>query len=190
MNKSSSRIQVQSKVLETAYPNATKNVVAFEESIRKNSFETIAVFDKEGNILLQNSGNEKGAAVPITVNIENGIFTHNHPTLPEDGRYGRIGTSFSDIDIYHAIKFNQAEVRVVTETSTFSMKRPNSGWNVSANEFQSAYNSENKIVTDDLLNRLRYKKTTYDKIIVTIDHKIMKNLSKKYVWEYSKMKTS
>ncbi|MCL2074039.1 MAG: hypothetical protein FWH18_08965 [Marinilabiliaceae bacterium] len=175
-NKSSNRIQVQSNVLETAYPNSTKNVVAFEKSIRNNSFETLAVFDKDGNILLQNRGNETEAEAHATVNVENGILTHNHPN----------GGSFSDIDIQSALHFNQAEVRVVTDTYTYSMKRPYDGWGVSNRKMIREYKKELKKVSSEYSKRVKEGKITSEEASIDTTHVVMKNLSKKYVWNYTR----
>ena len=178
-SQNNSSTQNNKNVLQTVYPNATKNVVAFEKGVRNNNIETLTIFDKNGNILLQNSGTANRAQANVTTNIADGIFTHNHPTQPGDGRYGKIGLSFSGDDIYNAIKFNQAEVRVVTETYTFSMKRPSGGWGVSEKAFTREYKQERRRVTNDL-------NTTKDRAIITREHIIMRNLAKKYGWQYSK----
>jgi hypothetical protein len=121
-------------------------VVETENSIRKNkNFETAVAFDQNGNIVI----NKPGAATSVSfteeeaLKLKDTVFTHNHPrswAYPEN-TIGRIGSSFSSQDIYLAINRDLAEMRAVTPTYTFIMKRPKEGWppiNLAKLEFTSA----------------------------------------------------
>lgn len=59
----------------------------------------------------------------------------------------RIGNSFSPQDIRTAIDKNAAEMRAVTPTYTFSIKRPKGGWGVSPNQAVKIFNQISRSVT-------------------------------------------
>ena len=179
-------------VLQTAYPNATKNVVAFEDSVRTDTIETMVFFDKNGNRIFEKKGdeNEVSFTQKQAQMMSNNIVTHNHPLHDKKyyraENYRKLGVSFSGTDIKTAISFNAAEIRAVTEKYTFSMKRPKTGWGVSGGSFIKEYNKEHKKVWSGVSKRI--KSGTLDRLLATADHTIMKTLSKKYGWDYSKKK--
>lgn len=74
------------------------------------------------------------------------VLTHNHPRGWgfSEKSLGRIGNSFSPADIYLAVSANLSEIRAVTPTYTFSLKRPKTGWGVSVNELNKVINEEHQ----------------------------------------------
>lgn len=95
-----------------------------EEEIRSiSNFEKSAIFDNEGNLILEKSGGTnnviftKEESQAIKEN-GNAILTHNHPFV----------ASFSNGDIVFAADHNLQEIRVVDEKYAYSLLRPSSGW--------------------------------------------------------------
>lgn len=114
---------------EKGYTNKMiKNIVGIEQKYRRNKDETLHVFNSKGDIVSSIGG--KGARVIFNAKQipANSILTHNHPRSLAEKGIKRIGNSFSIDDINTAIKTNAKEMRAVTPTYTFSIKRPKGGW--------------------------------------------------------------
>lgn len=166
-----------------------KNIVGMEQKYRRNKDETLHVFNSKGDIVSSIGG--KGAQVVFKYSEipANSILTHNHPRSLNESGIKRIGNSFSIDDIRTAIKTNAKEMRAVTPTYTFSIKRPNGGWGVSAEEATKAFANANRIVTkqgDNYLDQKKWQESNIARVEVTHFHKVMKILAKKYGWDYSK----
>ena len=101
-----------------------KNILGMENRIRQNRNESLHVFDSKGNLIESIGG--KGAEVSYKGHRipQNSILTHNHPKSLGARGIRRIGNSFSIEDIVSAVSLNAAEIRAVTPTYTFSLKRP------------------------------------------------------------------
>lgn len=166
-----------------------KNIVGMEQKYRRNKDETLHVFNSRGDIVSSIGG--KGAQVVFKYSEipANSILTHNHPRSLDESGIRRIGNSFSSDDIRTAIKTNAREMRAVTPTYTFSIKRPKEGWGVSADEATKAFANANRIVSkqgDNYLDRTKWGESSIARVEVTHFHKVMKILAKKYGWDYSK----
>ena len=91
-------------------------MLAFEEKIRRNKKESATVYDKNGDEVFFQAGDEY--EVPFTneqmrMAISNGsILTHNHPE----------SKSFSDNDMLLLVTMRLDEIRAVGEDYTYSMK--------------------------------------------------------------------
>lgn len=119
----------------------------------------------------------------------NSILTHNHPRSLGTNGIRRIGNSFSSDDIRSAIKVNAKEMRAVTPTYTFSVKRPKGGWGVSADVASKAFADANRTVSKQghsYLTKTGWNESNIARAEVTHFHKVMKILAKKYGWDYSK----
>ena len=166
-----------------------KNIVGMEQKYRRNKDETLHVFNSNGDIVYSIGG--KGAQVVFDRrNIPaNSILTHNHPRSLGKSGIGRIGNSFSSDDIRYAISVNAKEMRAVTPTYTFSIKRPKGGWGVSAYEAKKAFAKANMKVSKQMhkyLDQTKWNKSSIARAEVTHFHKVMKILANKYGWDYSK----
>jgi hypothetical protein len=171
-----------------------------EDNIRMNKgFETAVVFDKYGNIIIDKRG--KATSVSFTNEecklVKDCIFTHNHPRgwSAKDGTLGRIGNSFSSEDISFAIANDVAEIRAVTPTYTFSMKRPANGWKMDVMKFKREYAKLNKEVEnemDSLINKSQgeQRNTAIDRARATYFHLVWKRFAKQHGIEYSKTKSA
>lgn len=166
-----------------------KNIVGIEQKYRRNTDETLHVFNSNGDIIRSIGG--KGAAVKFNKGDvpANSIITHNHPRSIGSSGINRIGNSFSRADVVSAIGNNVKEVRAVTPTYTFSLKRPKKGWGITATQAAEAFRKADVQVFgkgQDYLSKQKWSKSSIDRASVTHYHKIMKILAKKYGWDYSK----
>lgn len=165
-----------------------KNILGMENRIRQNRNESLHVFDSKGNLIESIGGKGvevkyKGHKIP-----QNSILTHNHPRSLGTRGIRRIGNSFSIHDIASAINLNAKEIRAVTPTYTFSLKRPKGGWGVSAKEAATNFNAAYDEVEKQGYKYLqkRWNDTVLARAEITHFHKVMKIVSKKYGWIYSK----
>lgn len=160
-----------------------------EQKYRQNKDETLHVFNDKGDIVTSIGG--KGAQVVFDYKQipANSILTHNHPRSLGASGIRRIGNSFSSDDIKSAVKTNAKEMRAVTPTYTFSVKRPKGGWGVSVDDVSKAFAAANKTVQKqglDYLDRTGWNNSGIARAEITHWHKVMKLVSKKFGWDYSK----
>lgn len=181
-------------VLDGSNYDLTKVVSDVESNIRKNkNYETGVLFDKNGNIIIDKRGDS--SSVQFTKDecrlMNDGIFTHNHPSSwkYEENDIMRIGNSFSIQDIALAVGNNLAEMRAVTPNYTFSMKRPDKGWEISVKELMKLYDEENRNLRLEFTRRINKGTLTISQASATHFHILWKRLSKKLGFDYSKMKT-
>lgn len=134
-----------------------------EKAIRENNYETLIVFDKNGNVLV----NKKGRAHSVSYGMDgtkttDAIVTHNHPS----------GASFSHQDIAGMVYYNQKEMRATGKEYTFSIRRPEKGWGVSWKSAQ-----------DRFQRAFKYARTAYNAQKTgnaAKDRKLWINLTNKY----------
>ena len=166
-----------------------RNIVGMEQNYRRNKDETMHVFSDKGDIIASFAG--KGASVRFDKrNVPpNSIITHNHPRSLGASGVGRIGNSFSKDDIVSAVGTNAKEMRAVTPTYTFSVKRPKGGWKMTEAEVAKAYSAAEKKVWSDNVAYLKKEGHTSSGVAranISHYHKVMKELAKKFGWDYSK----
>lgn len=166
-----------------------RNILGMERAYRNNEDETLHIYTPQGDLVRSIGG--KGAQVRYRRSDvpENSIMTHNHPRSIGTTGIRRIGNSFSPEDISSAIAANASEMRAVTPTYTFSIKRPAGGWGVTATQAKSAYSRANAKVRTETIAYLNKTGWTQDNIAraeVAHWHKVAKIVSKRYGWEYSK----
>lgn len=165
-----------------------KNILGMEQRYRNNRDETAHIFSDSGTLIKSIGG--KGAQVVLGDNIpENSIITHNHPRSIGSKGILRIGNSFSDSDIKTAVNLNVKEMRAVTPTYTFSIKRPKKGWGVSSEKAMQVWSNANLTVghrMETYLEKANWSKTALDRANATHFHQVMKIVSKQLGWDYSK----
>lgn len=165
-----------------------RNITLAEGAIRHNRDESMFVFSSDGDLVRTFAG--KGAQVKYDASKvpENSIITHNHPRSIGQKGIRAIGNSFSRDDIISAVSTNAKEIRAVTPTYTFSVKRPKGGWGGSAQEVGRAFEKAHLEVRAELS---RYVGRTGGEANIaraemTHFHKVMQKMSKQYGWIYSK----
>lgn len=179
---------------EVGYTNAMKkNILGTENAIRREKDEQMHVFDSKGNKVAMFQG--KGAQVRFDSDKvpENSIITHNHPRSLGKTGIRSFGNSFSRADVLSAVKVNAQEMRAVTPTYTFSIRRPEKGWG-SVDKIRREYDKITREVERENLkyiNKASSRDRAYGRIEraeVTHFHEVMGRLSKKMGWKYSKKK--
>lgn len=167
-----------------------------ENEIRMNAkFETAILYDTNGSILIDKRG--KATSVSFDQDecklMKDGILTHNHPRGWgfDKNTLGHIGNSFSPADLCLAVNRDLAEIRAVTPTYTFVMKRPINGWGVSVEVLKKEIEKMKKEIIEEFRSEIAKRKTpvSIDRANVLTYHKLSKKISDKYGWEYSKAKT-
>lgn len=146
-------------------------------------------FSQSGNLLKSVGG--KGAQVAYDPKDipANSILTHNHPRSLGATGIRRIGNSFSVQDIVSAVNVNAREIRAVTPTYTFSVKRPKGGWGGSAKQVGDAFMKAHKEVQSEMhayLNKTGWSDDSIARAETTHYHRVMQKMAKKYGWSYSK----
>lgn len=159
-----------------------------EGSIRRNKYESAVAYDSKGKVLLNKRGQRFSVSFDESevAKMKDSIFTHNHPRSLGKRGMAAIGNSFSNEDIITMVTSNMKEMRAVTPTYTFSMRRPKGGWGVSVSELKASVRKISKEVTSEFTNRLNKGTTTPLKASTVHYHEVNKRLAKKYGWEYSK----
>ena len=157
--------------------SASSRIAKAERSIARNDYETLLVFDDKGNITFQKKGTAN--SVDYTgVDTSNKITTHNHPN----------GTAFSDSDITSAITSNEKEIRVVGKEYTFSLKRPEGGWNRAPSTVAKKYKQiQNK--NDWKYYASRTGNAASDrKLKISLSIDTVSTLSKSFGWDFKATK--
>ncbi|MGL4519319.1 MAG: hypothetical protein ACRCUJ_06505 [Phocaeicola sp.] len=194
---------VEQKVTKEEKPREltlNEKLVSTENEIRKNAkFETAVAFDAEGNVVID----KRGAATSVGFTREecalmkDCVLTHNHPLgwMAKEGTLGRIGNSFSKEDVFLAISKNVAEIRAVTPTYTFVMKRPENGWPIAIHDAEREYQRLNREIKKEMDTAVS-KTKTYREEDITCQrasalhyHLIWKRFAKANGIDYSKAKT-
>lgn len=175
-------------------PKLKKNILKVERSHRKDRNESAYIFDPKKGALVSTIGG-KGAQVDIVGAgglPKDSIVTHNHPRSIGKTGIEAIGNSFSMADLYQAIRYDVAEIRAVTPTYTFSMRRPESGWGVTRQDFKTAYELESKRLVREGNRYIDAAKTQKERdrritmCRVTHAHTMAMRMASKYGWIYSK----
>lgn len=194
LEKEIERIERINQEKEAAEHKLYSAVVKVENEIRLNkAFETSVAFDKNGNIILNKRGESRSVSFTKEEceKMKDAISTHNHPSgwQYSEKSIMRIGNSFSGEDILMAVGNDLAEIRAVTPHYTFVLKRPQNGWDISVNEVQKEIQKLNEIIRTDYQDRITKGIATVNQASITHWHRLCKEISKKYGWEYSKSKT-
>lgn len=177
---------------EQGYSNTMrKNILGTESSIRMNKDESMHVFDATGRKLTTVQG--KGARVSFDSRTipRDAIITHNHPRAI--GRTGimSFGNSFSRADVTSAAALNAREMRAVTPTYTFSIKRPKNGWGDPIKIDRAYKKIEKDLIKENqrYINKASSRDRAYTRITradATHFHQIITRLAKQMGWDYTK----
>jgi|GEM_PF-1444970 len=207
INKSNKEIKTQGirnnnvikKNIKSFYEEITPIIVNNENEIRlTKTHETAMCFDSKGKILIDKRGESTSVNFVQSElgKMKDCVLTHNHPRGWgfSENSLGRIGNSFSPADIYLAISANLSEIRAVTPTYTFSMKRPKTGWGISVNELNKVINEEHQKCLSNfnkIINNAPswHKDVCAERASALHYHIVMKNLSKRLGFIYEKTKS-
>lgn len=184
---------VARRITERGYTDKmARNITGTEARIRNNRDESLHFFDSKGNLMHVTQGKGAGVSDDGYRPPKDSILTHNHPRAIGKTGLESIGNSFSWQDVRTAILSDAKEMRAVTPTYTFSVKRPKGGWGTTAKDFVETYKATEKAISVKLSSYLRKYKGDYEVAAERASalhyHLIMKELKKKYGWTYTKTK--
>lgn len=166
-----------------------RNIVGIEQNYRMNKDETLHIFSPTGDLIRSIGGKGAKVIAPIGSIPEDVILTHNHPRSLGSKGINRIGNSLSGDDLFTAVARNAREIRAVTPTYTFSMKRPKGGWGVSEKRLRSEYRKAYKSVDLEMreyLAKHNYSAASVARANATFYHKLNKRLAAQFGWDYTK----
>lgn len=180
-------------VTEQGYSAPLKRaILSYEHQQRLEKNEAMAFYDDEGNLLSRKEGKRDRVEInKEDVPRENLIMTHNHPSALSESGYMRIGSSFSMEDAIMAVRHKAKEVRAVTPTYTFSIKREGDKWGVTQAAVRRAYEKAiNQVATQgqSYSDRIGFSQTVNNRYTVTFWHKVNKLVAKELGWNYTKKK--
>ena len=174
-----------------------------EAQIRNRKTEKGYVIGSNGEVIGESIKGSKHQARFYTRDLKkDSIVIHNHPNDEKSGLYGtmagRIGVPFSPNDINTAVSQDLKEVRAVTPTYTWSMRRPKGGWG-DEREIKRAINEYKASLKPTMDRYVRgqqrigirdFKRATEvsDRANVGIQYAMMKALAKRFGWEFTRRK--
>ena len=172
-------------------PSLSAALLGQEREIRGERDEFAYAYDSDGRELYMARGRGTSVEVDVRRIPPNSVITHNHPRALGERGVLSIGNSFSDDDIWIAVKTNASELRAVTPRYTFSIRRPEGGWGLTSRNARSRYNKIGREVADELndyAERHYGSGASYDRANAVYYHEVVKRLARQYGWEYTKKK--
>jgi hypothetical protein len=169
---------------------APATVLAVEDTLRPLPVEVAVWFDQHGNELGRRGGqpSEVTLTADEATSMKDSIFTHNHPDgwryPPSDPR--RAGNSFSDDDFAFAIRVDLAELRTLTPTLRFSLKRPLGGWGTTPELVRAVHSLFEQIVAADLSIAVASGSLTLEERDATHYHEVAKRMASQLGADYSR----
>lgn len=172
-----------------------KNVLEKEAKHRNDRVESAHIFNPKTGEHIKSALSGKKSSVDVSSlksASKDAVMTHNHPGAVGKRGLAAIGNSFSPEDIITAVDFDVAEIRAVTPTYTFSMKRPKGGWGVKPSDVERAIIQINQRVRNTCrayigaADTSETAKERIERCNAIHYHLVMKQLSKLYGWDYSK----
>lgn len=174
-----------------------------EAQIRNRKTEKGYVIGSDGQVIGESVRSGKSFARFYSRDLKkDSIVTHNHPNDIRSGLFGtmagRIGVPFSSTDIEMAVRHDLKEVRAVTPTYTFSIRRPKGGWGNSQevmralNEYHNSLRPQmnryaNQQARMGNISRQRAYEVN-DRANVGIQYSGLKELAKRFGWEFTRKK--
>lgn len=103
-------------------PLDKKSMKEVIQYLRKANIEYLYFFNKSGKQIRRFKGEQNQIIIEdiFLYEMKDAIVIHNHPN----------GNSFSIEDVIACIKFNAAEVILITQTFTYQIIRPFQGWRI------------------------------------------------------------
>lgn len=155
-----------------------------QKYLLRQKYENMIILNKKGKEILSirgNSGDVNFSDDHAKLAKDN-IVVHNHPLGAMFNDFRRVGHSFSSSDIKELIKCDMYSIVAISPTYRYEATRPVNGWNASVDEIIKDYRETFNNIKDkykDQLNNVR------DFIV---QHLVMKELSRKYGFNYTKIK--
>ena len=169
-------------------------VLEKENLIRFNDKETLAFYDRDGEMMFTRTGepdNVKFDLTPAEEKLLNlSTMTHNHPASLFSDKTGWQwkGVSFSIDDIRTAITLNLAEIRAVGNEFRYSMRPGKNGWsNKFKTEIEAEYSLTKKKIESELVLKIAKREIDFDYFNGVLHHLIWEALAEKYNLRYNRI---
>lgn len=165
-----------------------------ETNIRTKRYEVGVVLDRKGNILVRREGTAREVrfSKEELKLMKDNVLTHNHPSALGRSGVSAIGNPFSKKDLILAVARNVKEIRAVTPTYTFSIKRPKGGWKVNWKDISKAVDYANrkyrKKLNSYIWNYKGKEPTARLRANALHWHLVNKEVAKKMGWNYTHKK--
>jgi hypothetical protein len=141
-------------------------VRAREDAIRHDAVESLYAFDVDGAVAFSKVGgrHEIDLSLLEIARLQNTVLTHNHPS----------GQSLSLDDVRVAMVGDLAEVRAVTATWRFIVRRPDRGWDFQMfrQQLEPAYRRFEEQVLRELLLAINDGRMTEGEAQVSHRHEV------------------
>jgi hypothetical protein len=165
-------------------------VRAQEDAIRHDAVESAYAFDQQGNLILAKTGTEDEVAFTAgeLALLKDAVVTHNHPpelALPPDDLTAQ-GHSFSLDDLQLAARAQVAEIRVVTSTWRYSIKRPVAGWDTHyfRASIEPAFNRHDLEVEREFMQALQHGRMTFAEAADQYFHEVWRRVAAELGLQY------
>jgi hypothetical protein len=169
---------------------AEQAVRAQEDAIRHDAVESAYAFDQQGHLILAKTGTQDEVAFSADeiALLKDAVVTHNHPpelALPPDDTVAQ-GHSFSLDDLQLATGAQAAEIRVVTSTWRYSIKRPAAGWDTQyfRTFIEPAFNRHDVDVERDFLQALQHGRMTFAEAAEQYFHEVWRRVAAELGLQY------
>ena len=166
------------RISDGKYAKVEKELV---RNLRRQKYEKFCVFTRNGKKVLDESGNLGNVFFDdeMAKKCKDSTLIHNHPNGGRSFSDIRaVGRSLSSDDVKEAVSCDMYSMVAVTQTYRYEMVRPATGWGVSANDIKKAYSKIYDEITD------KYENQLIDNRHIIVQHLTMKELAKRYRFEY------
>ena len=188
-------------------PEQRKAALETETKIRNRKTETARAITDDGRVvdITVGRGSSDRAHIDVRLVPQNAVLTHNHPSGYDQPVYSngvrigvmgggsgmgaRIVTSLSGDDIRLALRTNAKEVRAVSPTYTYSLRRPAGGWgNVTPEQIQREWYEEARRFQNENQSYARSGREQLGRFNAVLSHAVTRKLANKYGWTYTRRK--
>lgn len=176
-----------------------------EAKIRDRKTEKGYVIGSDGRIIGESLKSTRQSAAFNPKDLKkDSILTHNHPYVGNRGAKlfgtmaGRIGVPLSSRDVANAVTFDLKEVRAVTPTYTYSIRRPKGGWGDTQKINQAIRDHERELMGEVIKYTTSQRKSAIsswrramevsDRANVGLQYGALKKLAKQFGWEFTRKK--
>ena len=182
-----------------------KAVNATESKIRNRKTEIAYAVDDNGQVIkISVSGSRNRTRINPGLVPRNAVLTHNHPSAEDkpimyngrkvgvsgggSGMAAKIVAPHSGADLRAAILLNAKETRAVSPTYTFSVRRPEGGWNVSADEVEREWNKVYDSFKKEYESYRKSGREQFGRFNLMASHQATRAVAKKYGFTYTRRK--
>ena len=163
---------------ETTTATALRRAVeVLEEEIVQNAFETVALFDAAGTLLLRAGGESNRVSFTIPAELKENVMviTHNHPQ----------GTSFSPEDVGVALRTGVEELRAVSPRYVYVLGPPKAGWQtIDRQALADDVLKTVRTVERQLWNKVQSGQLSEQEAIMLLWHTVWTRVSRRFGFRY------